>query len=161
MRWWGVLTASGALVFLVGGCAVATALQPPSFNWVASTVSTLTEREAADPWMMTTTFAVTGACEMATALALRPAAMPAAAVATLLQPGRREGSVGLIPGGTTRLQREAAASASPDEHRDQIPFWSDGHRAEPPVPRRYLATATESTRRSRSSAASSSADPQS
>ena len=74
--WWGVLSASAALVFLVGGCTVATALQPPSFNWLASTVSTLTEREAADPWVMTATFAVTGACEMATALALRPAAMP-------------------------------------------------------------------------------------
>ena len=65
-----------AFVFLVGGCTVATALQPPSFNWLASTVSTLTEREAADPWVMTAAFAVTGACEMATALALRPAAMP-------------------------------------------------------------------------------------
>jgi len=64
------------LVFLVGGCAVATALQPPSFNWVASTISTLTEREAADPWVMTATFAVTGACVMATALALGPAAIP-------------------------------------------------------------------------------------
>src|SRR5580698_10942177 len=74
--WWGVLTASAALVFLVGGSAVATALQPPSFNWLASTVSTLTERGAADPWVMTGVFAVTGACEMATALALRPAAMP-------------------------------------------------------------------------------------
>jgi hypothetical membrane protein len=74
--WWGVLSASAALVFLVGGCTVATALQPPSFNWLASTVSTLTEGAAADPWVMTTTFAVTGACEMATALALRPAAMP-------------------------------------------------------------------------------------
>jgi hypothetical protein len=74
--WWGVLSACAALVFLVGGCAVATALQPRSFNWLASTVSTLTEREAADPWMMTAAFAVTGACEMATALALRPAAMP-------------------------------------------------------------------------------------
>jgi hypothetical membrane protein len=63
-------------VFLVGGCTLATALQPPSFNWLASTVSTLTEREAADPWVMTAVFAVTGACEMATALALRPAAMP-------------------------------------------------------------------------------------
>jgi hypothetical membrane protein len=63
-------------VFLVGGCAVATALQPPSFNWLASTVSALTVRGAADPWVMTATFAVTGACEMATALALRPAAMP-------------------------------------------------------------------------------------
>ena len=76
MPWWGVLSAAAALVFLVGGCTVATALQPPSFNWLASTVSTLTEREAADPWVMTAAFAVTGACEMATALALQPAAMP-------------------------------------------------------------------------------------
>ena len=76
MPWWGVLSASAALVFLVGGCTVATALQPPSFNWLASTVSTLTEPEAADPWVMSAAFAVTGACEMATALALRPAAMP-------------------------------------------------------------------------------------
>jgi hypothetical membrane protein len=74
--WWGVLSAAAALVFLVAGCTVATALQPPSFDWLASTISTLTEREAADPWVMTATFAVTGACEMATALALRPAAMP-------------------------------------------------------------------------------------
>ena len=76
MPWWGVLSAAAALVILVGGCAVATALQPPSFNWLASTVSTLTEREAVDPWVTTAAFAVTGACEMATAMALRPAAMP-------------------------------------------------------------------------------------
>ncbi len=76
MPWWGVLFAAAALVFLVGGCTVATALQPSSFNWLASTVSTLTEREAADPWVMTAAFAVTGACVIATALALRPAAMP-------------------------------------------------------------------------------------
>jgi hypothetical protein len=74
--WWGVVSAAAALVFLVGGCTVATVLQPSSFNWVASTVSTLTEREATDPWVMTAVFAVTGACEIATALALRPAAMP-------------------------------------------------------------------------------------
>jgi hypothetical protein len=74
--WWGVLCAAAALVFLVGGCAVATALQPPSFNWLASTVSALTVPGAADPWVMTAAFAVTGACEMATALALRPAALP-------------------------------------------------------------------------------------
>jgi hypothetical membrane protein len=73
---WGVLCAAAGLVFLVAGCTVATALQPPSFNWLASTVSTLTERQAADPWVMTATFAVTGACVIATALALRPAAMP-------------------------------------------------------------------------------------
>ena len=76
MPWWGVLSAAAALVFLVAGCTVATALQPSSFNWLASTVSALTVRGAADPWVMTAAFAVTGACEMATALALRPAAMP-------------------------------------------------------------------------------------
>jgi hypothetical membrane protein len=74
--WWGVISAAAALVFLVGGCTVATVLQPPSFNWLASTISTLTEPEAADPWVMTAVFAVTGACEIATVLALRPAAMP-------------------------------------------------------------------------------------
>jgi hypothetical protein len=74
--WWGVLSAAAALVLLVAGCTVATALQPSSFNWLASTVSTLTERGAADPWVTRAAFAVTGACEMATALALRPAATP-------------------------------------------------------------------------------------
>jgi hypothetical membrane protein len=74
--WWGALSAAAAFVFLIAGCTVATVLQPPSFNWLASTVSALTVRQAADPWLMTAAFAVTGACEMATALALRPAAMP-------------------------------------------------------------------------------------
>ena len=45
--WWGVLSAAAALVFLVAGCTVAPTLQPSSL-----------------------------ACEMATALALRPAVMP-------------------------------------------------------------------------------------
>jgi hypothetical membrane protein len=74
--WWGVLSAAAAFVFLVAGCTVATVLQPPSFNWLASTVSALTVREATDAWVMTAAFAVTGVCVMATALALRPAALP-------------------------------------------------------------------------------------
>jgi hypothetical protein len=74
--WWGVLPAAAAFVFLVGGCWVATALQPSSFNLLASTVSTLTERGTVAPWLMTAAFAATGACEVAVALALRPAAMP-------------------------------------------------------------------------------------
>jgi hypothetical membrane protein len=74
--WWGVLSAVAAFVFLVGGCWLATALQPSSFNWLASTVSTLTERGTVAPWLMTAAFAVTGVCEVATALALRPAALP-------------------------------------------------------------------------------------
>ena len=72
---WGVLSAAAALVLLVGGCAVATALQPPSFNWLASTVSALTEPGVADRWVTIAAFAVTGACGIATALALRPAAL--------------------------------------------------------------------------------------
>jgi hypothetical membrane protein len=80
--WWGVLSAAAAFVFLVAGCTVATALQPPSFNWLASTVSALTVREATDAWVMTAAFAVTGACVMATALALRPAAMPGRLILT-------------------------------------------------------------------------------
>jgi hypothetical protein len=74
--WWGIIPAAAALVFLVGGCTVATARQPSSFNWLASTVSTLTEPGAADSWVITAAFAGTGACEMVTALALRPAALP-------------------------------------------------------------------------------------
>src|SRR5580692_630647 len=72
--WWGLISAAVAFVALVGGCAAATALQPTSFDWLASTVSTLTEPGAADRWVTITAFAVTGACGMATALALRPAA---------------------------------------------------------------------------------------
>jgi hypothetical protein len=69
-----MISAAVAFVALVGGCATATALQPSSFNWLASTVSTLTEPGVADRWVTITAFAVTGACGMATALALRPAA---------------------------------------------------------------------------------------
>src|SRR5271170_8128321 len=71
--WWGLISAAVAFVALVGGCTVATALQPSSSNWLASTVSTLTEAGAADRWGTITAFAVTGACGLATALALRPA----------------------------------------------------------------------------------------
>ena len=77
MPWWGVLSAAAGFVFLVAGCTAATTRQPSSFNWLASTVSAFTVRQAADPRVMTAAFAVTGACEMVTALALRPAAMPA------------------------------------------------------------------------------------
>src|ERR1700722_18764030 len=72
--WWGLISAAVAFVGLVGGCAVATALQPSSFNWLASTVSALTEEGVADRWVTIAAFAVTGACGIATALALRPAA---------------------------------------------------------------------------------------
>ena len=72
--WWGLISAVVAFVGLVGGCTVAAALQPSSFNWLASTVSALTEPGAADRWVTIAAFAVTGACGISTALALRPAA---------------------------------------------------------------------------------------
>jgi Protein of unknown function (DUF998) len=72
--WWGLISAAIAFVALVGGCTVAAALQSSSFDWLASTVSTLTEPGVADRWLTITALAVTGACGMATALALRPAA---------------------------------------------------------------------------------------
>ena len=73
--WWGLISAAVAFVALVGGCTVATALQPSSFDWLASTVSTLTEPGVADRWVTIAAFAVTGAGGVATALALRPAAL--------------------------------------------------------------------------------------
>src|SRR3984957_5100640 len=69
-----MITAAAAFIAVVGGCTAATALQPTSFNWLASTVSTLTEPGAADRWVTITAFAVTGACGISTALALRRAA---------------------------------------------------------------------------------------
>jgi len=39
--WWGVLSAAGAPVLLVGGWTVAAALQPGSFSQVTSTISAL------------------------------------------------------------------------------------------------------------------------
>jgi hypothetical protein len=100
--WWGLISAAVAFVALVGGCTVATALQPSSFNWLASTVSTLTEPGVADRWVTVVAFAVTGACGVATALALRPAALAgrlilaaagAAAVLVAVNPEHAGGSL--------------------------------------------------------------------
>jgi hypothetical membrane protein len=114
-----VLSAAAAFVFLVGGCTVATALQPASFDWLASTVSTLTEREAADPWVMTAAFAVTGGCVMATALALRPAAAPgrlilaAGGAASVLVAANPEHVGGSLPHGLWAAVTFAALIAWP------------------------------------------------
>jgi hypothetical membrane protein len=74
--WWGVLPAAAAPVLLVGGWTVAAALQPGSFNQIASTISALAARGAADRWVMTLAFLGVGACYVITGLALRPAAAP-------------------------------------------------------------------------------------
>ena len=88
--WWGVLSAAGAPVLLVGGWTVAAALQPGSFSQVTGTISALAAYGAADRWVMTAALAGAGACYVVTALALRPAAAPgrllltAGGVATVL-----------------------------------------------------------------------------
>ena len=88
--WWGVLSAAGAPVLLVGGWTVAAALQPGSFSQVTGTISALAAYGAADRWVMTAALAGAGACYVITALALRPAAAPgrllltAGGVATVL-----------------------------------------------------------------------------
>jgi hypothetical protein len=72
--WWGLISAVAAPVSLVVGSSVAAAVQPSSFNSLASTVSALAEPGAADRWVMTAAFAIAGASEVVTALALWPAA---------------------------------------------------------------------------------------
>jgi uncharacterized protein DUF998 len=74
--WWGVFCSAAAPVLLVAGWTVAAGLQPRSFDAVAGTISALAAPGAADRWVMTLVFAVVGACEVMTGLALRPAAAP-------------------------------------------------------------------------------------
>jgi hypothetical protein len=71
--WWGVVSSAAAPVLMAGGWTVAAALQPHSYNQVADTVSALAAPGAADRWVMTLTFLAVGACDVVTALALRPA----------------------------------------------------------------------------------------
>ncbi len=74
--WWGVLSAAAAPVLLVAGWRLAAALQPASYNELTRTVSALASEGANDRWVMTLAFVIVGACEVAAALALRPAAPP-------------------------------------------------------------------------------------
>ncbi len=73
--WWGVVSSAVAPVLLVGGWTVAAGLQPPSFNPVADTISSLAAQGAAYRWVMTLALAGAGACYVLTGLALRPAAL--------------------------------------------------------------------------------------
>lgn len=72
--WWGVLSSAAAPVLLIGGWVVADELQPPPFDPVRQSVSSLARAGATDPWVMTAAFVVVAGCYIATGLALRPAA---------------------------------------------------------------------------------------
>jgi hypothetical protein len=74
--WWGVVSSAAAPVLLLVGWTVAAALQPRSYDALDGTVSALAAVGAADRWVMTLAFALAGACEVMTGLALRSAASP-------------------------------------------------------------------------------------
>jgi Protein of unknown function (DUF998) len=74
--WWGMVSSAAAPVLLVAAWTAAAGLQPRSFDVVGGTASALAADGAAYRWVMTLAFAVAGACEVVTALALRPAASP-------------------------------------------------------------------------------------
>jgi hypothetical protein len=62
-------------VLLIGGWTIAAMLQPRPFNQVADTVSALAAAGATDRWVMTLVFLAVGVCDVATGVALRPAAL--------------------------------------------------------------------------------------
>jgi hypothetical membrane protein len=88
--WWGVVSSAAAPVLMITGWTIAAGLQPSSFDQVSQPVSALAAVGATDRWVMTLTFLVVGACDVVTALALRPArtagrlTLMAAAVAGVL-----------------------------------------------------------------------------
>lgn len=73
---WGVVTAASAPILLVAGWTIAARLQPGGFDAVTETISDLAGADASQRWVMTTAILGTGACQVATAVALRPAALP-------------------------------------------------------------------------------------
>jgi len=72
--WWGLVSSAAAPVLLTCGWVTAAVLQPGSFNAVTESVSSLAAVGASDRWVMTFAFVVVAACDIATGLALRPAA---------------------------------------------------------------------------------------
>jgi len=73
--WWGAVCSAAAPVLLGVGSTIGGHLQPRPYNAMTGTVSALAALGAADRWVMTLAFAAAGACEIATGLALRPAAV--------------------------------------------------------------------------------------
>lgn len=81
---WAVVSSAAALPALVGGWALAAALQPPGYDPVRQTISALAAAGAAHRWVMTAALAVVGLCHLVTAAGLpgvRAAARAVLAVA--------------------------------------------------------------------------------
>jgi hypothetical membrane protein len=71
--WWGAVSSAAPPVVLAAGWTIGALLQTQPYDPVADTVSALAGIGAADRWVMTLAFALAGACEIMTGLALRPA----------------------------------------------------------------------------------------
>ncbi len=71
--WWGGMSSAVPPVVLAAGWTIAASLQSRPYDPVADTVSALAGTGATDRWVMTLAFAMAGACEIVTGLALRPA----------------------------------------------------------------------------------------
>ena len=67
------MSSAASPVLLAAGWTTAASLQALPYNPVADTVSALAGTGATDRWVMTLAFALAGACEIVTGLALRPA----------------------------------------------------------------------------------------
>ncbi len=71
--WWGIVSSAVPPVLLAAGWTVAAFHQSRPYDSVGDTVSALAGIGATDRWVMTLAFALAGACEIITGLALRPA----------------------------------------------------------------------------------------
>jgi hypothetical protein len=74
--WWVLLSSGCAPVLLVGGWTIAALLQGPGYDPVTQTISVLAADGASGYWVMTGMLIGLGACHLATAWGLRPAALP-------------------------------------------------------------------------------------
>jgi hypothetical membrane protein len=113
VRWWALLSAGIAPIALIGGWAVAGALQPPGYSPVVQTISALAAHGATDRWVMTFALYALGVCHVVTSLGLRIAALPGRAalacggVATMLVAAFPEPA-----GGGTSTAHVTAATAA-------------------------------------------------
>lgn len=72
----GLFSAAGAPLFLVGGWTWAAALQMAPFDPITETISALAAVEADARWVMTAALYAVGACHVITAVSLRAARLP-------------------------------------------------------------------------------------
>lgn len=111
--WWVLLSSGLAPVSLIAGWVAATSLQPPGFDSLTQTISSLAAHGATDRWLMTSVFIVVGVCYIVTACGLE--AVRAAARASIFVGGSASVLVAFSPepaGGGTTAQHILASGAA-------------------------------------------------